>query len=69
MAAIVNDAFLEMFITQKRLGELLGGIPQQTISQYLRGDRALDMDLFVSLCRVLRLDPLEVITAALGATE
>ena len=65
VAVILNNAFLEMVITQKRLGELLGGIPQQTISQYLRGDRALDMDLFVTMCEVLSLNPFDVFAKAL----
>ena len=69
VAAIINDAFLELFISQKRFGEMLGGIPQQTISLYLRGERALDVDLFVSMCRTTLIDPMEVLSTALVATE
>jgi predicted transcriptional regulator len=69
VAVILNDAFLEMLISQKRFGELLGGIPQQTVSQYLRGERALDVDLFVNMCRATLIDPVEVLSAALVATE
>jgi hypothetical protein len=69
VAPVLNDAYLEMFISQKRLGELLGGIPQQTVSLYLRGERALDMDLFVTMCDVLSLDPIVVFTAALRSVK
>jgi len=69
LAPILKDAFLELLITQEKFGELLGDIPQSTVSVYLLGERALDMDLFVKMCRVLTVDPVEVLSAALHAAE
>lgn len=69
LAPLLNDAFLELLISQKRFGEMLGGVPQSTISLYLRGEHVLDMELFVSMCRVLKIDPQEVFRAALVAAK
>ena len=65
IAEILRDAFLELFISQARFGELLGGMPQSTVSIYLRGEHVMDMELFLKTCRVLNLDPLDVFSTAL----
>jgi transcriptional regulator with XRE-family HTH domain len=64
LAPLLNDAFLEMLISQKRFGQMVG-IPQSTISLYLRGERALDLDTFVHICRALGIDPIEAFATAL----
>ncbi|TDW30982.1 helix-turn-helix domain-containing protein [Cryobacterium psychrophilum] len=69
LAPLLNDAFLELLVTQKRFGEMLGGVPQSTVSLYLRGERAIDVDLFVTMCRVLSIDPVEVFAVAVRSTE
>ena len=66
LAPLLNDAFLELLITQTQFGVLIGGIPQSTVSLYLRGERQIDVDLFVTMCRVLGIDPVEVFSAALA---
>ena len=69
LASLLNDAFLELLVTQSQFGQMLGGVPQSTVSLYLRGERALDMDLFVAMCKVLGIDPLEVLDTALRSTQ
>lgn len=65
LAPILNDAFLELLVSQERFGEMLGGVPQSTVSLYLRGESVLDVELFVRMCLVLGIDPQEVFGAAL----
>lgn len=64
IAAILNDAFLELLITQRAFAERLG-IPQSTLSAYLRGDKVLGLETFVVLCLAVDLDPLNVLATAL----
>jgi plasmid maintenance system antidote protein VapI len=69
ISELINDAFLELLISQAEFGELLGGMPQSTVSVYLRGERALDMELYVRMCRVVAIDPEAIFSYALHSIE
>jgi len=64
LAEILRDAWLELLITQTKFGELLGGVPQSTISQYLNGGMTVDPDTLVKMCRVLSIDPVAAFAIA-----
>lgn len=64
IATILNDAFLELLTSQESFGERVG-IPQSTLSAYLRGEKVLNLETFVMLCMALGLDPVNVLATAL----
>lgn len=47
-------------LTQEQLAEKLGK-PQSFISKYERGERRLDVIEFIEVCKILRVDPSEMI--------
>lgn len=67
VAAILHAAFLELLTTQTKFGAQLG-IPQTTVSDYLRGVKVVDLETLVRLCDALYLDPVKVLEAAVNAT-
>lgn len=65
VATILNDGFLELLTSQDEFALTLG-IPQSTLSEYLRGVKVLDMETFVLFCEAVDLDPQEVFAVALS---
>lgn len=63
IAAILRTAFLEQLTTQAKFGARLN-IPQTTISDYLRGERVIDVETLARLCEALDLDMGEVVVFA-----
>jgi transcriptional regulator with XRE-family HTH domain len=66
VAAILHSAFLELLITQAKFGARLG-IPQTTVSDYLRGARVIDVETLARLCEALDLDMVRVIEFAVNS--
>lgn len=69
LASLLRDAFLELLISQRQFGEMLNGMPQSTVSTYLRGERAVDVDTLVKMCQVLGIDPVEIFAAAVRSAQ
>lgn len=66
VAAILHSAFLELLTTQAKFGATLG-IPQTTVSDYLRGKRVVDLETLHRLCEALDLDMVRVIEFAINS--
>ena len=47
--------------TQAELGRRLG-VSQQTISHYLKGDKLPALDTFANLCRIIDVNPQDILT-------
>ena len=56
----IIEAINKCEFTQTHLASLLG-ISQQTVSHYLKGDKMPALDTFANLCKILDLDPAEVL--------
>lgn len=69
LALILDAAFDESFLSQTQFGKLIGDMPQQTVSVYLLGEKSFEVEVLVAMCRVLMLDPEEVFSDAIHATE
>ena len=48
-------------MTQTELGQKLG-VSQQTISHYIKGDKLPALDTFANLCKVLEIDPGDILS-------
>ncbi|MEA9983698.1 helix-turn-helix transcriptional regulator [Subtercola sp. RTI3] len=63
VAAILSDAFLDLFITQTQFG-VLTGISQSMVSLFFRGERSPDLDQLDRMCKALGLDVSLVVSQA-----
>ena len=62
ISMILRDIRLNASITQRELAEKLCK-PQSFISKYESGERRVDVEEFVDICRALEVDPSDVIKA------
>lgn len=60
LLTIITAARTELGFSQRELARLLHK-PQSYVSKYERGERRLDVIEFLELCKVLKLDPGEVL--------
>ena len=56
----ITEAIKHCGFTQSHLASLLG-VSQQTVSHYLKGDKMPALDTFANLCKILDLDPAELL--------
>ena len=56
----IIEAIKQCELTQTHLASLLG-VGQQTISHYLKGDKLPALDTFANLCKILDLDPADML--------
>ncbi|MGY4859490.1 helix-turn-helix domain-containing protein [Cryobacterium sp. AP23] len=68
VAAILNRAFLQAGVSQKKLGEAVG-ISQSQMSKHLRGERVLDVDQLDAICLALGLSITAVVSEAVDVAH
>jgi transcriptional regulator with XRE-family HTH domain len=68
VAAILNRAFLQAGISQKKLGAAVG-ISQSQMSKHLRGERVLDVDQLDAICFALGLSITAVVSEAVDVAH
>lgn len=57
----ISAAIKQSGMTQKEIGIKLG-VSQQTISHYIKGDKMPALDTFANLCKVLEIDPADILS-------